>query len=125
MERIHSINPERIAWCCADHGITTSDLASEIGIAATSMERMLAKEGGLTFNQLRKIADYFGRGVLFFIETGAVDETQVHTPQFRTLANQKPELSAKLKSLIERVEKQRTVYLSLREELEEWGQVAN
>lgn len=119
MERIHSINPKRIIWCCADHGITTGDLASEIGIATTSMERMLAGEDGLTFNQLRKIADYFGRGALFFLEAGAVDETQVHTPQFRTLANQKPELSAKLKSLIERVEKQRAVYLSLREELDD------
>ena len=43
----------------------------------------------------------------------------MHTPQFRTLANQKPELSAKLKALIERVEKQREVYLSLREDLDD------
>ncbi|MBF0633988.1 MAG: ImmA/IrrE family metallo-endopeptidase, partial [Nitrospinae bacterium] len=47
---------------------------------------------------------------------------QVHTPQFRTLANQKPELSAKLKALIERVEKQREVYLSLREDLDDTDQ---
>jgi len=71
----------------------------------------------MTFNQLRKVAGYFGRGVLFFLEEGSVDETQVHSPQFRTLANQKPELSTKLKTLIERVEKQRAVYLSLREDL--------
>jgi len=38
---------------------------------------------------------------------------------FRTLANQKPELSPKLKALIERVEKQREVYLSLREDLDD------
>ena len=37
----------------------------------------------------------------------------------RILANQKPELSAKLKALIERVEKQRAVYLSLREDLDD------
>ena len=74
---------------------------------------------GITFNQLRKIAEYFGRGVLFFLEAGPVDEAQVHTPQFRTLANQKPELSAKLKALIERVEKQRAIYLSLREDLDD------
>ncbi len=117
MERIQSINPERIAWCCADHGITLSDLASELNIATSSIERVMAGEDGITFNQLRKIAEYFGRGVLFFLESGTVDEAQVHTAQFRTLANQKPELSAKLKVLIERVEKQRQVYLSLCEDL--------
>lgn len=119
MERIQSINPERIAWCCDDYDITPGDLTSEVGIAATSIERMMAGEGGITFNQLRKIAEYFGRGVLFFLEDGPVDEAQVHTPQFRTLANQKPELSASLKKLIERVEKQRAVYLSLLEDLDE------
>lgn len=119
MERIETINPERIAWCCADHGITPGELASEVGIAPASIERVMAGEGGITFNQLRKVAEYFGRGVLFFLEPGPVDEAQVHTPQFRTLANQKPELSARLKALIERVEKQRAVYLSLREDLDE------
>lgn len=118
MERIQSINPERIAWCCADLGITPGELATELGIAAVSMERVMAGEG-MTFNQLRKVADHFGRGVLFFLEEGPVDEAQVHTLQFRTLANQKPELSAKLKALIERVEKQREVYLSLREDLDD------
>lgn len=118
MERIQSINPERIAWCCADHGMTPGELASELGIASATMDRVMEGEDGLTFNQLRKIADHFGRGVLFFLEAGPVDETQVHTPQFRTLANQKPELSDKLKALIERVEKQRAVYLSLREDLD-------
>jgi Zn-dependent peptidase ImmA (M78 family) len=117
MERIQSINPDRIAWCCADYGITSGELASELDIASASIERVMSGKDGLTFKQLRKIAEYFGRGALFFLEAGPVDETQVHTPQFRTLANQKPELSAKFKALIERVEKQREVYLSLREDL--------
>ena len=119
MERIQSINPERIAWCCADHGITSGELASELSIATATIERVMTGEDGMTFNQLRKLAEYFGRGVLFFLQAGPVDEAQVHTPQFRTLANQKPELSAKLKALIERVEKQRAVYLSLREDLDD------
>ncbi|MDP2761138.1 MAG: ImmA/IrrE family metallo-endopeptidase [Sideroxyarcus sp.] len=119
MERIQSINPDRIAWCCADLGITSDQLAAETGIAAATMEHVMAGNDGMTFNQLRKVADHFGRGVLFFLEEGAVDEAQVHSPQFRTLANQKPELSAKLKALIERVEKQREVYLSLREDLDD------
>jgi Zn-dependent peptidase ImmA (M78 family) len=123
MERIRSINPERIRWCCADYGIAPGNLASELGIAAANIERVMAGEDGLTFNQLRKIAEYFGRGVLFFLESGPVDETKVHTPQFRTIANQKPELSATLKKLVERVEKQRAVYLSLREDLDETEQL--
>src|SRR5260363_21670 len=82
------------------------------------LERVLRGEDGLTFLQLSKIASFFGRGVLFFLEPGPVDATQVHTPAFRTLANQKPELTGKLKRLIERVERQREIYLSLREELD-------
>jgi Zn-dependent peptidase ImmA (M78 family) len=119
MERIQSINPDRIIWCCADRGITLEDFASEVGIATANIDKVMAGEAGITFNQLRKIAAYFGRGVLFFLEPGLVDEAQVHTPQFRTLANQKPELSPRIKALIERVEKQRAVYLNLREELDD------
>lgn len=119
MERIQSINPDRIAWCCADLGITPAELAVEAGIAAATMEHVMARQDGMTFNQLRRVADHFGRGVLFFLEDGPVDEAQVHSPQFRTLANQKPELSSKLKALIERVEKQREVYLSLLEDLDD------
>lgn len=118
MERVQSINPQRIAWCCADHGISADDLARELDIPWLNIERVMKGENGLTFNQLRKIAEYFSRGVLFFLEPGPVDEGQAHTPQFRTLANQKPGLSARLKALIERVEKQRAVYLSLREDLD-------
>lgn len=119
MERIQSINPDRIAWCCADLGITLEQLAAETGISAAAMEHVMVGKDGMTFNQLRKLAGYLGRGVLFFLEEGTVDEEQVHSPQFRTLANQKPELSASLKALIERVERQREVYLSLREDLDD------
>jgi Zn-dependent peptidase ImmA (M78 family) len=119
MERIQSINPERLAWCCADRGVTLEACAAEVGIAAANLEKAMAGEPGLTFNQLRKLAEFFGRGVLFFLEPGPVDEAQVHTPQFRTLANQKPELSARVKALIERVERQRAIFLSLREELDD------
>lgn len=119
MERIQSINPARLAWCCADRGVTLDECATELAIAAANLEKVMAGEPGLTFNQLRKLAEFFGRGMLFFLEPDPVDEAQVHTPQFRTLANQKPELSARIKALIERVERQRAVFLSLREELDD------
>lgn len=119
MERIQSINPERILWCCADYGITPDELAAALGIAPGSIERVMAGEDGITFNQLRKVADFFGRGVLFFLEEGPVDAAQVHTTQFRTLTNQKPEVTPELKKFIERVEKQREVYLGLLEDMDE------
>ena len=119
MERIQAINPKRLAWCFDSQGITPQQLADELGIAPVRLAAVMAGEDGLTFNQLRRIADYFGRGVLFFLEEGPVDNAQLHTPQFRTLANQKPALSPKLKALIQRVEKQREIYLSLREELDD------
>lgn len=95
------------------------ECASATDIAMVNFEKLLAGEPSLTFNQLRKVAEYFGRGVLFFLEQSPVNETAVHTPQFRTLANQKPELSARIKALIERVEHQRTVYLTLRDEVDD------
>ena len=119
MERIQSINPDRIIWCCTDFGISPAELATELGIATATFDRAMAGESVFTFNQLKKIADYFDRGVLFYLEAGPVDELQMHTPAFRTLANQKPDLTTKLKSLIERVERQKDVYLSLLEDLNE------
>lgn len=116
MERIESINLERIKWCCADFGITLETLAAELGIADSSIEH-LRNGDGITFLQLKKVADYFGRGFLFFLEFEPLNETTVHTLAFRTLANQKPELSGKMKKFIERVERQRDIYLALREEL--------
>ena len=118
MERIQSINLARIDWCCADRGMTRDALAHEIDIAPASFDRIMAGELGLTFNQLRKLAAFFGRGTLFFMEPGPVNEATVHSPQFRTLSNQKPELSHRMKLLIERAEQQRGIYLALREELD-------
>ena len=118
MERLESVNIERIKWCCADMGITIDELAHEIGLSQAALKFLLNGEGGLTFNQLRSIAEHFGRGVLFFLEPMPVNPESFHSLQFRTLANQKPEISSKLKAFIERVEKQRDVYLSLREDLD-------
>lgn len=117
LDRIKSINPERILWCCDDQGVTPSELADTLSIAQSSFTGMMKGDGGITFNQLSKIAKYFNRGVLFFLEQGLVNAELVYTPQFRTIANQNPYLSPKVKSVIERVEHQREVYLSMREEL--------
>ena len=115
MERI-DFNQGRIAWCCEDSGITISQLASETGISELTLEKAMSGERGLTFNQLKKVSDFFGRGILFFMESGAVNLEAVHTPAFRTIANQKPKISAKLRALIERAERQRDIYLDLIDE---------
>jgi Zn-dependent peptidase ImmA (M78 family) len=116
MDRIHAINRERIAWCCAEQGMAPDALADVLDMSADRWAAFWVDEAGLTFNQLRKLAEHFGRGVLFFLEPGPVVAEQVHTPQFRTLAQQKPELSQRLRLLIERVERQRALFLSLRED---------
>lgn len=119
MDRIHAINRERIAWCCAEQGMAPDALADVLDMSADRWTAFWADEAGLTFNQLRKLSEHFGRGVLFFLEPGPVVAEQVHTPQFRTLAQQKPELSQRLRLLIERVERQRALFLSLREDLDD------
>lgn len=118
MERIQAINLARIDWCLADRGMTREELARELDIAPTTLAKMFEGEAGLTFSQLRRLAAYFGRGTLFFLAPGPVNEALAHTPEFRTLANQKPALSVREKMLIERVERQREIYLALRDELD-------
>lgn len=119
MDRIESINSDRIRWCANERGLSLDEVAVEAGIPARALARLMEEGTGLTFNQLRKLADYFGRGVLFFLDAGPVDEGRVHTVQYRSLTNQKPELSHAIRKLIERVERQRELYLALREELHE------
>ena len=73
MDRIGNINLERIRWCCDDRGITREDLREKLKISASTWEKFLQGELGLTFNQLQKMAKYFNRGVLFFLEANEVD----------------------------------------------------
>jgi Zn-dependent peptidase ImmA (M78 family) len=119
MERIESINRDRVRWCAAERGLTLDEVAVDSGVPAGALRRLMDDGTGLTFAQLRKLAEYFGRGILFFLDEGPVDEGRVHTVQYRTLTNQKPDLSYSVRKLIERVERQRELYLALREELHE------
>ncbi|ORU89886.1 MAG: peptidase [Cycloclasticus sp. symbiont of Poecilosclerida sp. M] len=115
MRYINFINPNRIQWCCADAGISIDELAIETGISSKNIS---SDKPLLTYNQLNKVALYFGRGVLFFLSKNEVKEEKVHTVNFRTLANKKPSMSLKLRKLIERTESQRDRYVGLLEELE-------
>ena len=117
MEKIHAINPQRILWCCKEHEVSVEQLAKAIGISRATLERTVQGKDALTVNQLQKMADYFNRGLLFFLEHTPVNEVKIHSAQFRTISNQKPELSVKLKTLVERIERQRQVYIGLLENL--------
>jgi Zn-dependent peptidase ImmA (M78 family) len=117
MDRIESINRDRIRWCATERRISLDDLPTEAGVPAKAIAKLMDEGVGLTFPQLRKLADYFGRGVLFFLDSGPVDEERIHTIQYRTLTNQKPEMPFAIRKLIERVERQRELYLSLREDI--------
>jgi Zn-dependent peptidase ImmA (M78 family) len=119
MEYIQQINPDRIHWCCDDYGITPDQLAGHLKMSPTRFESVMAGENGLTFKQLRAVANYFHRGALFFLDSKPVREAQVRTPQFRTIARRKPGLLPELKALIERVERHCDLYLSLCEDLGE------
>ncbi len=117
MERIALPNPSRLDWCRADRGMTLEQLAQAAGVAQSKLEVALQGDAALTITQLQKVATALDKGLLFFLEPQDVNIATAHTPQFRTLANQKPEMSQNLRRLIERVEKQRETYLYLRQEL--------
>ncbi|OED38232.1 hypothetical protein AB833_20485 [Chromatiales bacterium (ex Bugula neritina AB1)] len=119
MERLDNINVERIRSTAALHRLTLESLFDELKIANSTLDKLNESQSGLTYSQLSKIANYLNRGVLFFMEPGDVDESEVKTARFRSLENQKPLLSRKLRIIIENVERYRDVYLTLREYINE------
>jgi Zn-dependent peptidase ImmA (M78 family) len=119
MDRLGPINVDRVRWCSEDFGISPEELADHIHVAPTRWNAVMEGREGLTFGQLRSMAEFFGRGVLFFLEQGAVTETQVRTPAFRSLTNDQPSLSPEVKIIIERAERYRDTYLAILEEVGE------
>lgn len=119
MDKIQNINVQRIRWCCDFSRITTETLAQNVGIAGTTMEKFLEGEDSLTYNQLKKIADYFSRGILFFLDDSPLRSTDALSTAFRTISNERIDLDNKMKALIERAERQRDVYAAMIEDLEE------
>ncbi len=118
MEKI-AINPNRLQWCMNTIGVDLDGLSLEVHIAKQTLEQVMANQSALSVNQLEKIANYFKRSLLFFLDPNEAIEEKIYSPQFRTINNQKPISSPKLRAFIERVEKQREVYIGLMEDLEE------
>lgn len=116
VERISSINMHRIKWCCEEFGMGYGDLADELGIPVLRKLEQ-AKRRGLTYRQLRKVADFFDRGLLFFIGDEPISTETAYSPLFRTLAGARPELGRDTNLLMRRVEGCRELYEDLLEDL--------
>ena len=115
---ISNINFQRIEWCCHDVNISLQDAHSKLKIPLEKLQ-----QGPLTYNQLKKVANHFGYTPVFFLEEGIPQSESVHSPAFRTLAEQSAEQSVQmdveLKKFIRQVEWHRDVYISLSEDIEE------
>ena len=118
MEKI-AINPNRLQWCMNTVEVDLDGLSLEVHIAKQTLEQVMENQKALSVNQLEKIANYFKRSLLFFLDPNKASEDKIYSPQFRTINNQKPISSPKLRAFIERVEKQRKIYIGLMEDLEE------
>ncbi len=118
MEKI-AINPSRLEWCLNAVQIDIEYLSVELKIAQKTLEQAMESKEVFSVNQLEKIANYFKRNLLFFLESEEPQEDKIYSPQFRTINNQKPIHSPKLRGFVEQVEKQRQVYLGLLEDLDE------
>ncbi len=118
MEKL-AINPNRLQWCMNTVDVNLDDLSLEVHIAKQTLELVMENQKALSVNQLEKIANYFKRSLLFFLDPNEASEDKIYSPQFRTINNQKPISSPKLRAFIERVEKQRNIYIGLMEDLEE------
>ncbi|PPD17972.1 MAG: peptidase [Methylomonas sp.] len=118
MEKI-AINANRLNWCLNTGQIDIEHLSSEVRIAKPTLMLAMENHAVLSVSQLEKIAHYFKRSVLFFLDPNEVQEEKIYTPQFRTINNQKPIHSSKLRTFIEHVEKLRQIYIGLLEDLGE------
>jgi len=121
MEKI-AINPSRLEWCLNAVQIDINHLSVELKIAQKTLEQAMESKEVFSVNQLEKIANYFKRNLLFFLEPEEPQEEEIYSLQFRTINNQKPIHSPKLRAFVEQVEKQRQIYLEL---LEDLGEITN
>ncbi len=111
---ISNINTSIIQWCCDEISIALHDLAAAVKIPLKKIQH-----AQLSFNQLTKIADYFGYDPLFFLASEPPQGDKVHSAAFRTLANQEILFDRNIKKIVEQVESHRDLYLSLRDDMGE------
>ena len=114
-----AVNPTRLMWCCENYEIDVLQLSEKVHISERTLEAAIEDKPVLSINQLKKIADFFNRSMLFFLNPNEVQEEKIYSAQFRTINNQRPLHSPKLRAIVEQVEKQRMIYKGLLEDLDE------
>jgi len=119
LDRLDNINVARIRTCAELYDTSLPELFADLDIAESTRKSVEENGGGLTYTQLSKIANYLNRGVLYFMESGNVDKTSLRSTQFRSLENQKPEISRKVRIIIENIESYREIYISLKEDIDD------
>ena len=118
MEKV-IINPKRMEWCLESLGIDIPILSEDLKIGQKTLKTAMEGEPAFTMKQLGKVAKYFNKSMLFFINQREVEEEKILSPQFRTINNKRPLHSRKLRKLVEIVENHRNIYLELLKDLEE------
>lgn len=113
------INPRRLQWCLDSFDLSLEELAGKLGISIKTLETIWENKPSVSIKQINKLAIFFNRSMLFFINPNAVKEEKILSPQFRTINNRRPIHSRTIRILIEQAEKHRKIYLSLLEDIEE------
>lgn len=113
-EIISKINTERIQWCCNEFSIDIKKLSVEKKIP---VKKLIS--GELTYRQLERISNFFGYTPPFYLESELPTDEEVHTAEFRSIANQSVKLDLKTARIIKQTEWHRYLYLGLMEDLTE------
>ncbi len=121
MERLGPINLRRVQWVAADQGIDPADLGTHAGLSVKTWQKVLRGEEGLTYMQLQKLGDSVGRQPMFFLDPQPVDTATIRSVQFRSTTEGEGQISGELIQLIDRSERQRDVYVALREDSDDPG----
>ena len=110
---LNHVNLARIQWCCDQVNIGLEDLTNHLKFKIEKLQ-----SNSLTYNQLKKLADYFEHSPLFFLEQGLPSE-QVHSVAFRSLANQRLKITPNLYRVFRRTEHHRDIYRHFLQELQQ------
>ena len=73
MSKIESINLDRLRWSFKDRGVSMPELAKVAGLNPAKLQKVLDGDAYLGLGHLERIADYLGRGLLFFLDASPVE----------------------------------------------------
>ena len=108
------INKERIALCCKHYNTSGIEVAQKLRLNPMRLEA-----GKLTYKQLEKLSNHFGRSTRFFTGSDKLQLKDITSSKFRKLSNKVGNsLDIETIKTIERVEGHRTTYLARYEEFE-------